>query len=180
MAIRRHLGLTISLLALVPGCAGSGSGSFLSPSTSVGSLKTNLSHMEYENRQLKSRLARLEGDSRDSENRLLQEQTANEELTSRLNDARTLLSQKEGSSGVDDELNPRKTLPAGRSNRTKRKPPFAQIPGRIDSIPNELDESKSRKGASTNDDFGPQSRLNAPSFWLPVATGATEPSAPLR
>ena len=157
MTIGRRLLFLVSLACAVPGCAGSGSGSFLSPSASVGSLKTSLSHMEYENQQLRSQVAKLETDNRQIENRLVQEESANGELSARLDDARTLLSDRgiDSGNGVAGSNNSQRTIPAGQSTRKKRKPPFAQIPDRIDSAPGD-----DNKEPPASDDLGPQSRLD--------------------
>ena len=127
------------LLSASVGC--SGQSSFLTGGPTVGQLKTSLSHLEYENEQLKKRTAKLEQESRSIENRLVQEQIDNGDLTGRLDDARNLLrdrgvddiklGSRRRSDGNDesvaDDRTPARTLPAGRSTRPRRKAPFAQI-----------------------------------------------------
>jgi hypothetical protein len=176
------LAFVLVLAALSPGCAGTGSSSLLSPPATVSSLKTNLSHMEYENRQLKSQLAKLDADSREIENELVQEKSANGELSARLDDARTLLSQRglNADNGVD--LGAGKMLPAGQSNKKRRKPPFAQIPGRIDPVPSDDDGDQTRPDPKSRDSFGSQSHNDdgGKLQWFPVADGSSDPVPPRR
>jgi hypothetical protein len=119
------------------------------------------------------------------ENRLVQEETLNGDLTARLDDARSLLGQRgldPGPSGLDSGG---RTLPAGRSTKKPRKAPFAQIPGRIDSLPPAEDDPAPERGRGTTplpsgNDPGPTSRLDRSPLWLPVARGTTEPTGPRR
>lgn len=183
MTSHRTVRLLPLLLALASGCAQSGS--MFSRGTTTGSLKASVSQLEYENQQLRRKTASLEKENRDIENRLVQEESLNGELTARLDDARSLLGQRGGSlSGTDVDPGPGrtgKTLPAGRSSRKGRKPPVAQIPGRIDTVPAGQDESEPRvndssTGSGWKGDPGPQSYHPDPRLWLPVARGTTEPS----
>ena len=180
MSSARPAWLVAGLIAALSGCAQSGS--ILSQRSTVGSLKTGLSHLEYENQQLKKEVAVLKDDNRQIENRLVQEESANGDLAARLDDARTLLTQRglggdAGSSALD--LGPvRKTLPAGQSNKKRRRAPFAQIPGRIDVLP-PTDDDPSTPGWSKSPtpgfiEPGSTSGLDRPTIWLPVARGATE------
>ena len=177
MLSRRRLWLIACLSATAAGCAQS-SGSLLSRGTNVGTLKTSLSHMEYENQQLRKEVASLKAEARQTEDRLVQEESANGELSARLDDARALLKRKglDGGEMADSSVpdpgpeRPRTTLPAGRSTRKPRKPPFAQVPGRVDPLP----------PAEGGDEAGPQSRLEDPAVWLPVARGTTEASGSRR
>ncbi len=176
--------LVLALAGLLTGCAESGS--FLSRGTTLGTLKTSISHLEYENAHLKRELAKIQSESREFEDRLVQEEQDNDDLKSRLDDARNLLSQRGydlgGGSGSSDRP-PTPTLPAGQSSRKRRKPPVAQIPGRIDVDP----PSDSKKNANDDlfndpaspalDPFGPQSQREDLERWLPVAQGPVE-SAP--
>jgi hypothetical protein len=165
------------LFVTLSGCAGTAP--LLSSGTGVGTLKTSLSHLEFENQQLKREVASLKSENRKIEDRLVQEEAANGELTARLDDARNLLGQR----GLrpSDEGNGSsagRTLPAGRSNREPRRPPFARIPGRIDAVPPANEEDMPVEPRE-RDLFGPQSRLEKREPWLPVAIGASEAS-PLR
>jgi len=184
----RPLWFIAGFLVTLSGCAQSGS--LLSQRTTVGSLKASLSHLDYENQQLRREVASLKNENREFENRLVQEEAINGDLSARLDDARSVLAQRGldgGSSSNLDSLDPvpRKTLPTGQSNRKRRKPPFAQIPGRIDVLPPSSDDSTSSPGWGksadpAHDDPGPTSGLDRSSLWLPVARGATEPPNPRR
>lgn len=66
----------------------------------MGQLKTSLSHLEYENQQLKKSTAKLERENRSMEDRLVQEQLATGDLTARLDDARNLLRER----GIDADV----------------------------------------------------------------------------
>jgi len=171
----------IALLAtaapLLAGCAQSGP--MFAQRTKVGTLKTSVSHLEFENQQLRRETAQLKAENRQIEDQLVLEKTQNDELLSRLDDARNVISRR----GEDSSSGAPKALPAGRSNRTRRKPPFAQIPGRIDTLPpadpadapsdDPFDSSSSRRP----DEFGDQGRLEDRDRWLPVARGTdTSPS----
>ena len=176
-----------SLLVLV-GCTQPGP--LLSRRTTLGTLKTSLSHVEFENEQLRSKVAKLESENRAIEDRLVQEEAINGDLTARLDDARNLLGHSEmdwgGSSrsarrgGSTAEVSPSQTLPAGRSNRTPRKPPFAQIPGRIEAAPPAEGEDFNRPGTLRSDPFGPQSWRDDDAQWLPIAQGTNEPDSKVR
>lgn len=172
---------------VLTGCAQTGSNFTLPRRTSMGTLKASLSHLEYENQQLKREVAQLKTDNRDVEDRLVQEETQNGELRATLDDARHLLSQR----GFDFDGQPSSTLgnssdggerkrmiPAGQSDRTKRrKPPFTQIPGRLEPIlrpvvPDDA-ERETDPDSGFHDEFGPQSRRSEPERWLPIAQGTT-------
>src|SRR4051794_28361793 len=100
---RRLLTATAALaLATVGGCAQPGP--LLSQRTTVGSLKASLSHLEYENRQLRGEVAALKDENREIENRLVQEEAHNGDISARLDDARTLLGNR-GPAG-NDALDP--------------------------------------------------------------------------
>ena len=114
----------------------------------------------------------------------------NGELSARLDDARALLGQRGGTASASNDVDPEptgpRTLPAGRSTRKARKPPFAQIPGRIDSVPGNDSSGLDDDGPSPSvngswrGDPGPQSSRSDPTLWLPVARGTSEPSPPRR
>jgi hypothetical protein len=171
---------------VLSGCAQTGSTFTLPRRTSMGTLKTSLSHLEYENQQLRREVAQLKTDTRDIEDRLVQEEAENGELKATLNDARHLLSQRgfdfdsqpsstTGRNPNDDEKGT--TIPAGQSTRKRRKAPFTQIPGRIEAIPRaepaDDDEHVIAPGSGHGDPFGPQSQLNDADRWLPIAHGTT-------
>jgi hypothetical protein len=181
-----RLALVLTATGLVAGC--SQTDNLLPNRTTLGTLKTSVSQLEYQNEQLRRETAQLRTENRDFEDRLVQEELANEDLRTRLDDARYLLSQRGVDLGGDEtsgsgrghesESRPR-TLPAGQSNRKRRKAPFAQIPGRIDEAPpaDPADEQPSiAPGSSTHDPFGPQSRNEDMERWLPIAHGTSAPS----
>jgi hypothetical protein len=178
-AVRRAVFVPV-LLATVSGCAQTGS--LFTQQTSLGTLKTSLSQMEFENQQLKREVANLKAQNREIEDRLGQEESINGELSARLDDARSLLGRR--GLGGDDldagsvQASPRNMFPAGQSNKKRRKPPFARIPGRIDPVAPDVDDDQ--LGPSSQEDAGPQSRRERPMTWLPVVTGASEPSSSRR
>ncbi|WP_406695755.1 hypothetical protein V5E97_32615 [Singulisphaera sp. Ch08] len=176
----------VAVTGLLTGCAQTGTGITLPRRTSMGTLKTSLSHLEYENQQLRKEVAQLKTDTRDIENRLVLEETDNGDLRARLNDARHQLSQRgidfdaqsttTTSRDLDGESDTGTRIPVGQSNRKRRKPPFTQIPGGIGTIPRidlNDDERVINPEPSQHDEFGPQSGLNDPDRWLPIAHGTT-------
>ena len=183
--------LSVALSGLVVGCAQPGP--MLSRRTTLGSLKTSLSHIEFENQQLRTKVSKLESDNREIEDRLVQEEEANGDLSARLDDARHLLS-REGFDGGERGIGavnrddpsgnepPSRTLPAGRSNRKPRKPPFARIPGRVDSAPpaDNTDDEFTRPTVPGADSIGPQSRLDDDTRWLPIARGGNPTPSKVR
>ena len=175
--------LSLAAAASLAGCAQQGS--LLSRGPTLGTLKTSVSHLEFENGQLKREVAKLKTETRQTEDRLVQEEQVNGELSSRLDDARNLLSERghdTGSSRLDPEFNdesPKRTLPAGNSNRKRRKPPFAQIPGRIDDVPaleprRENPDDLFGPATPGREGPGPQGRRDETDRWLPVAQGIGE------
>ena len=192
---RVGLGLLCVLLCASAGC--SGQSTFLTGGPSVGQLKTSLSHLEFENEQLKKKTAKLERENRSMEDRLVQEQIDNGDLTARLDDARNLLRDRGVTSDVrlgsrrrgeaddtssEDEGSRTRTVPTGRATRQRRKAPFAQISGTTSSSSSTPDEedspsgSRKKRNPKTDRSSGPFD--DAPdhhSFhpgtleWLPVA-----------
>jgi hypothetical protein len=190
-------------LFFVTGCAGRES--VLTGGPPASQMKISLSHLQYENEQLKTEVARLKEDSRSMEDRLVQEQIHNGDLTARLDDARNILRDRgvdtetrvgtrtKGKKGADpdDEIAQPRTLPAGRTTRKPRKPPSVSIPGDLD-LPTASDESEPQTG--TISFKSPGSTARRPKFpddssrsaseddelhWQPVATAA-DPQAPPR
>ncbi|HKI18006.1 MAG TPA: hypothetical protein VKA15_08995 [Isosphaeraceae bacterium] len=178
-------------------CGCSGQNTFLTGGPSVGQLKTSLSHLEFENEQLKRQVAKLEQESRGLEDRLVQEQTDNGDLAARLDDARNLLRDRgidadtrlgahrsEGKSSgysAGDDDGGAHTLPAAQSSRKRRKPPFARIPGRLDDLPKAQDDDEAdsasggrtsqsdRKRTRSSDDLDSHASHSSQRTWLPVA-----------
>ncbi len=179
---------TLVLLAatsLLVGCAQPGP--LFSRFTTVGTLKTSLSHLEFENQQLRSKVTNLESENREIENRLVQEEAVTGDLSARLDDARDLLGRNGYSSGSSTSASNRdesgaRALPAGRSSRTPRKPPFARVPGRINSAPpaDNYDDEFNRPTLPSADSLGPQSGRDDDGQWLPIARGATTPATKVR
>ncbi|SIO61010.1 hypothetical protein SAMN05444166_6606 [Singulisphaera sp. GP187] len=176
----------VAVSGLLTGCAQTGTGITLPRRTSMGTLKTSLSHLEYENQQLRKEVAQLKTDSREIENKLVMEETDNGDLRARLDDARLQLSQRgvdfdaqssaTTSRDLDGGADARNTIPAAQSSRKRRKAPFTQIPGRIETIPRidpNDDEHVIDPRPTHGDAFGPQSSLNDPDRWLPIAHGTT-------
>jgi hypothetical protein len=185
-------------LFFVTGCAGREG--LLTGGPSAGQMKVSLSHLEYENEQLKTEVARLKEESRSMEDRLVQEQIHNGDLTARLDDARNILRDRgldtetrvgartkgKRNAEPDDEIAHPRTLPAGRTTRKPRKPPSASIPGDLD-LPTASDESETQSG--TISFKSPGSAPRRPAFpddssrsasdddvlsWQPVATGPSQ------
>jgi hypothetical protein len=170
------------------GC--SPSAPLVSRRTTVGTLEASVSHLEYENDQLRREVAQLKSQNREIEDQLVQEEAINGELSAKLDNAENQL----GGRGVvrDDRPRPSRsgrdaqTLPAGQSNRRRRKAPFAQIPGRIDDLPT---GEPARGGPGElwdpapddrRDVFGPQSWREDPLRWLPIAQDATSAESQVR
>ncbi len=181
MTTGRPYWIIAATILVFSGCAQSGS--LLSQRTNVGTLKTGLSQLEFQNQQLRRQVANLKSDNRKVEDQLLQEETANGELSARLDDARNLLSRR-GVGGDEvgpDFESPTRTLKAGQSNRQRRKPPFARIPGQIDVLPDSGDEPEPRRDSSRNDGQTlREGRRERPSSWLPVVVGVTDSGQPRR
>jgi hypothetical protein len=195
--------LMVSLVSIA-GCAGKES--LLTGGSSVGQLKTTLSHLQFENEQLKTKVAQLEEEHRTVEDRLVQEQIHNGDLAARLDDARNLLrdrgpeadtrmgARSRGSRAFDSDENRGgvRTLPAGRTTRKPRKPPAASIRGDLDDPPSASEHESEEAGTISFRSSGTQS--HRPTFpddpadfrfnddqlrWQPVATGP-DPQAPAK
>ena len=188
-------------LLFVSGCAGRET--VLTGGPSSSQLKVSLSHLQYENEQLKTEVAKLKEETRSMEDRLVQEQIHNGDLTARLDDARNILrdrgldtdtrigSRAKGtkSDDPDDESPQPRTLPAGRTTKKPRKPPSASIPGDLDNLPTASDDSESSGGTISFRSSGSTSRPPAfsdgssssvadddPLPWQPVASGPSQAS----
>lgn len=180
---------TASIVAPL-GCAQSGP--IATHRNTVGSLKSSVSQLEYDNGNLRKQVADLKTESTRIGNKLDEETSVNGELSARLDDAKDLIRRQGGdetaigrSSGGaskaststasnDDEIPPPAKSPIRRS-RGGRKPPAAQIP-RIepanDSGPGGINP------ASETYDPGPQaSRFEDDGRWLPVARGRSRNGA---
>ncbi len=160
MTGRPALIVALAGLMLLTGCQG-GPGPLTSRYTTLGSLKTSVSQLEFQNEQLAKQVAELKSENRHFGDRLVQEEAENGDLAARLDDARNVLGQR----GGDEPA----TTKVRRSGNTKRKPPAAAIPGRIE--PSDDPDGKD-VGLS---DPPPRSRVAArpprDDRWLPVARG---------
>jgi hypothetical protein len=201
--------LVLLCAALCSGGGCSGQSSFLTGGPTVGQLKTSLSHLEYENEQLRKTTAKLERENRSMEDRLVQEQLENGDVTARLDDARNLLRQR----GIDDDVrlgshrggdgqgaSSNERDGAGQSSFTdgsrsrRRKTPFAQISGGSDSVApidvgdpppaqdsSERARTKSRRSVrASEDDPDRHSYQRAPRSWLPVADSSDDSTIQIR
>ena len=174
----------------------------------MGQLKTSLSHLEYENEQLKRRTAKLEQENRSMENRLVQEQIDNGDLTARLDDARNLLRDRGLEPDVklgsrrrgDGDDRPRTTTahgrghcqPAGRlasaaSRRLLRSPARSMTchPSRMTRIerPRRASAGMPRPtgpAGATDDDLDHHSFHTSPLRWLPVADATDDSTTQIR
>jgi hypothetical protein len=196
--------LVLGLLA-ISGCAGRDT--ILLGGASVGQLKTTVSHLQFENEQLKTEVAKLKDEQRTIEDRLVQVQIHNGDLAARLDDARNLLrdrgvdadtrlgTRSRGSRAIDTdgEGSQARTLPARRTTRKPRKPPAASIRSDLDDLPTALDEGDedSPTISLNSSDYGSPRRTfpddtASPSFnddhlrWRPVATGTDVQATPRR
>jgi hypothetical protein len=181
------------------GC--SGRAPFLAGSPTVGQLKTSLSHLEYENAQLKRAVAKLRQENRSMEDRMVQGEIDNGDLTARLDDARNLLrdrgldpdsrprSRRDGLRGFSNEGSGVETLPAGQPARKRRKPPVARIPGQVDAQPLDPDDEsspESNAGADGlslrfDDDADHHTFFSSgPLRWTPIVRSAGDLSSQVR
>ncbi len=202
--------LAVSLLAgltTLSGC--SGQSSFLSGGPTRGQLKTSVAHLEYENSQMKNDLAKLRRENRAMEDRLVQEEQDNGELAARLDDARNLLRERgpdaveradagpDGSRAFAEGNRGARTLPAGQSNRKRRKPPVARIPGQFtpESRAGDQDEEGTlgppqaapnaasgadQTGLRFDDDLDHHSYYTGPLRWAPIAGRTNDPASQVR
>jgi hypothetical protein len=198
--------LLLVSLGQIAGCAGREN--VLTGGSSVGQLKTTLSHLQFENDQLKTKVAQLEEEHRSVEDRLVQEQIHNGDLAARLDDARNLLRDRglEADTrmgargrdsrpvGSDEDRGRVRTLPAGRTTRKPRKPPAAIIrgDGDLDDPPSASEHESENAGTisfrspgtsshrATFPDDRADYRFNDDQLrWQPVATGP-DPQAPAK
>jgi outer membrane murein-binding lipoprotein Lpp len=164
--------LGLALACLVAGCESPGP--LLSRQTTLGTLKTSVSQLEFQNEQLQKQIAGLKSDNRRLDDRLAQEQAENDDLANRLSDDKGLLGSqgqefKTGSrskAGLSDDVD---ELPPARVRRSnsRRQPPTVIIPGRMEPA---------REREPADGDVGmwdPPARVRKPldERWLPVARG---------
>lgn len=184
MAMTGRTLLIVALAGLAAGCEGGG------PLTSrhimMGSLKTSVSQLEYQNDELQRQVAALKAENRRFEDRLVQERAENEALANQLDGAKGRLGENTGdirtgsrsrSSSVDDADEPPPSQV--RRSKSRRQPPAVAIPGRIepsrvdpgdDDVSSVLPPAKSRLA----------SRRTIDDRWLPVARGTGSGQAALK
>lgn len=175
MAMTGRALLIAGLAGLAAGCEGGGP--LTSRQTMTGSLKASVSQLEFQNDELQRQVADLKSENRRFEDRLVQERAENERLAAQLGNARGQLGLDPGDlrtgarsrSGSDEESDG-ESLPKARPSRSKRKPPAASIPGRIE--PSRVDPDDDLSSA---DPAPPRGRLASrralDDRWLPVARG---------
>ncbi len=172
--LRRTLPIVV-LAGLAAGCQGTGP--ILSRQTTVGTLKTSVSQLEFRNDQLEKQVTELKSENRHYEDRLVQEQTEADNLATQLDDMKGRSGQKDGpvdlrtgsrSRAVDDPAEETPQPKARRSNG-RRKPPAVSIPGRIEP-------ARDPDDVGLSDDPPTRSRVASArrpreERWLPVARG---------
>ncbi|WP_165250005.1 cell division protein ZapB [Paludisphaera soli] len=188
----------MALLLVASGLAGcSGRGTYITGGPSTGQLKSSLSHLEFENDQLKTQVARLKEENRQFEDKLVQERLHSDVLVTKLDNARNLLRDQGYDSGSDPDLDAplsrSRTLPAGRTTPPKRKSPAAQIsrasdldeipPIRIDdgSRPRSSTRPAGSRPASSRTSEDETLGLNTEDLrWVPIARGEDATASPKR
>ncbi len=162
----RFLGL---IAVSIVGCGG-GDSLLRGGPASVGSLKTVINRLEFENEKLRREVADAQTERARVAERLDQEQAANTDLTAQLDRLRD-----PGGTELVDRPSPR-TTPANGTTKG-RKPPFARIPGGVEQTPSlEVkarptdDPAPIRRRSSES--IGPEGRrkdADDDMRWLPVA-----------
>ncbi|MHC5539857.1 hypothetical protein ACYOEI_16685 [Singulisphaera rosea] len=184
----KRFGLILAATCLLAGC--SGTDSVLTRRTTVGALKSSVSHLEQENQKLRTQMATLESENREIEDRLVLEEDDNGMLKARLDDARHALSQNGGSLGEEGTSTANrddgwgnsdspKALPAARSTRKRRPSPFTKIPAPTaegDDDASNPDDLLNLPRTHRRDDLGSQG-MRDDDKWLPVAQGTSESSS---
>ena len=161
-------------------------------------MKSTLSHLQFENEQLRTEVAKLKEENRDFENRLVQEQIHNGDLAAQLDDYRNALRDRGiepetrlgsrgrelGSDEPDEPVTRPRMLPAGRTGKKPRKPPSASISGDLDILPRapddrQPDDTISLRASDTTSSRGssPDDSSNVSSGsgslrWHPAASGS--------
>ncbi|CAN5793878.1 hypothetical protein BH23PLA1_BH23PLA1_32310 [soil metagenome] len=128
------IALLPALLAVLPGCAQSRSGGFLASRPRTGSLKENLSRMDYQNQQLRRELASTRNEKELLAKKLESSEVRNMDLATRLDNYRNLVRGQSPDDGYGLSQQDRPaygsadnptTRPIGREPRD---PPWTQIP----------------------------------------------------
>ncbi len=195
--IRIRVAYALVCVVLIGGAGCAGQSNLLGQGPTKGQLKASLSHLEFENNELKRKTAKLEQENRTMENRLVQEEIDNGDLIARLDDARNLLrdrgvepdvklgsrgrAARDDSSAEEDTARGGRTMPASRSTRERRRPPFAQIAapgkdlgsgdqdGQTDGTSPRRDARPGPARRNRDDDLDHHSFHSGTLQWLPVA-----------
>lgn len=159
--------LIVALAGLSVGCQG---GPVSSHNAMVGSLKTSVSQLEYQNDELQRQVATLKSENRRFEDRLVQERAENERLSAQVgespSDIRT--GSRFRSAPIDEPDEP--TSSKVRQSRSRRAPPAVAIPGRIEPAkPTPGDDDVSSVLPPARGRLA--SRRTVDDRWLPVARG---------
>lgn len=170
---RRRVGkagaVALAVLTMAPGCAQQGP--LMSRYTTIGSLKANVAQLESEKDRLQRERNELQVENRRIQDQLVQAETTNDDLITRLDNARNLIRSQGGDfTAAHPDLDPTPLVaPAARSRRRPRKSPVTQVPG-IPSFPEPDPDRDHYDGFEPLDD-DPQARRGGDSPWLPVARG---------
>ncbi|MEO6812267.1 MAG: cell division protein ZapB [Isosphaeraceae bacterium] len=158
--------VALAALTMTLGCA---QGPLTSRYTTIGSLKANVAQLESEKDRLQRERNELQAENRRVQDQLVQAETTNDDLITRLDNARNLIRGQGGDITVArPDLDPSPHVaPAGRSQRRSRKSPVTQIPG-VQTIP---DPDQDRYDGFEPFDNDPQARRGDDSPWLPMARG---------
>ncbi len=172
-------------------------------------MKTSLAHLEFENAQMKRDVAKLRRENREMEDRLVQQEQDNGELAARLDDARNLMrdrgldpTERAASNNRDSSMDSPgdgggvRTLPAGQSNRKRRRAPFARIPGQFTPAtpgsqnvdeeglgppqPAGAGSDADTPGLRIDDDLDHHTSYNGPLRWTPIAGTTGDPASRVR
>lgn len=183
MAMTGRTLLIVALAGLAAGCEGGGP--LTSRQTMMGSLKSSVSQLEYQNDELQRQVASLKAENRRFEDRLVQERAENEALASQLDGAKgrgepagdVRTGSRSRSSAADDADEPPPSQV--RRSKSRRQPPAVAIPGRIEPSrvePDDDDVSSSLPPARSR----LASRRSIDDRWLPVARGTGTGQAALK
>jgi hypothetical protein len=162
-------------LAGLAGCEGGGP--LTSRQTMMGSLKSSVSQLEFQNDELQRQVATLKSENRRFEDRLVQERSENELLATQLDNARGQLGLDTSDTrtgararlGNEDESE--ESTPKARPSRSRRKPPAASIPGRIEPARTAPDDDEVGSVDLPPARSRLASRRSLDDRWLPVARG---------
>jgi hypothetical protein len=172
---RAALGRAVALAALTLAIGCAQQGPLTSRYTTIGALKANVAQLESEKDRLSRERNELQAENRRIQDQLVQAETTNDDLITRLDNARNLIRSQGGDTTVArPDLDPTPLVaPAARPQRRSRKSPVTQIPG-IQSFPEpepEPEPDHDRYDGFEPFDDHPQARRGGDSLWLPIARG---------